>query len=152
VEQSTRRASVLVNDEQHDVPVDLDDVVAIVEHTMRALSVPPEAAVSVTLVDAASIADLKQQAFGVHRATDVLSFPMDDLDDPMPGPLVLGDVVVCPQVAARQARALGIPLEQELRHLVVHGLLHLTGRDHGSPQDELDMARAEHDILASASR
>jgi probable rRNA maturation factor len=95
------------------------------------------------------IAELKREALGIYRPTDVLSFPMDDPDDPSPGPLVLGDLVICPDVAAKQARALGHALSNELRHLVVHGLLHVFGRDHADPASELAMAREERGLLAA---
>lgn len=142
-----RPPSVSVSDEQSDVPVDVDDLAELAERALRMLEVPAEAALTVTLVDEPGIAELKEQAFGVRRSTDVLSFPMDDLDDPMPGPLVLGDVVICPKVAARQARGLGVELQDELRHLLVHGILHVLGRDHATPADELAMAREQREIL-----
>ncbi len=151
-QQPGRPPSVYVSDEQSEVPLDVDDLSDVAEAALRALEVPPEAALTVTLVDAARIAELKQLAFGVRGATDVLSFPMDDLDDPMPGPLVLGDVVICPSVAARQARGLGIELQDELRHLLVHGILHVLGRDHADPASELAMVREERALLATVTR
>jgi probable rRNA maturation factor len=143
-----RPPSVYVSDEQSEVPIDLDDVVTTAEAALALLQVP-EASLTITMVDRARIAELKQEAFGVKRETDVLSFPMDDPWNPMPGPVVLGDIVVCPAVALRQARGLGIELDAEIRHLVVHGILHVLGRDHAEPQQELAMASEERRILSA---
>lgn len=119
---------------------------------MHALGAPPAASLSVTLVDREQIAEIKSDAFGVHAATDVLSFPMDDPFDPAPGPIVLGDIVLCPPVANAQARALGHSLEEEVEHLLVHGLLHIMGDEHADPDAERAMASREQVILAGVAR
>ncbi|HEX9774655.1 MAG TPA: rRNA maturation RNase YbeY [Actinomycetota bacterium] len=142
-----RSPAVAVEDRQS-VPVDGQDLVLTARTAMAALSIPAEAIVSIALVDPDEIARLKRDALGIDEPTDVLSFPIDDLADPGPGPLMLGDVVVCPAVAERQARALGRSLRSELRHLVVHAVLHLVGNDHRDAASELAMARAERRILS----
>ena len=83
--------------------------------------------------------------------TDVLSFPMDELrpgteDAPTPAGL-LGDIVLCPQVAATQAEAAGHSLTDELLLLTCHGLLHLLGFDHAEPEEEKEMFGVQRDIL-----
>jgi probable rRNA maturation factor len=83
--------------------------------------------------------------------TDVLSFPMDELrpgndaEDSVPG--LLGDVVLCPQVAVRQAQAAGHSTQEELLLLTVHGILHLLGYDHAEPDQEKEMFDLQRKLL-----
>ena len=142
--------AVSVSDEQH-VPVDADRLRTSAARALRALGVPARAALDVTLVSPARIAELEQHAFGERAPTDVLSFPLDDPRRPMPGPMLLGDVVLCPAVAERQARALGRTLDDELERLLVHGLLHLLGSDHADRVSEHAMALRERSLLARVS-
>jgi probable rRNA maturation factor len=128
------------------------DTRALGDAAVRALAVlglPASAGLDITLVDPDRMAELKRDALGVHRPTDVLSFPIDDPASPSPGPLMLGDIVLCPAVARGQARALGRTLDDELRALLVHGLLHLTGAGHDDVRAELDMAQRERAVLAA---
>jgi probable rRNA maturation factor len=87
------------------------------------------ALMSITFLGRDAMRRLNAEHKGHDRPTDVLSFAMTD-----PAGRTLGDVYVCPWVAAREARARRIPLRQELIRLVVHGTLHALGRDH--PEDE----------------
>jgi len=85
--------------------------------------------------------------------TDVLSFPMDELrpgsdDEPTP-PGLLGDIVLCPQVAIAQAEAAGHSTHDELLLLTTHGILHLLGFDHAEPDEEKEMFGMQRDILVS---
>ncbi|MGZ4128944.1 MAG: rRNA maturation RNase YbeY [Actinomycetota bacterium] len=77
----------------------------------------------------------------------MLAFPMDDPEHPMPGPFVVGDVVICPEVAVEQARAAGHPLNDELAMLLVHGILHCLGRDHATPAEEKAMFSEQAELL-----
>lgn len=135
-----------------DLPPSVDPIVLheVAARAVVAAGVPAEAHLTISLVDPARMAELKLQAFGVHDATDVLAFGVDDPLDPGPGPFVLGDVVVCPDVAVRQARALGHPPLQEITTLIAHGILHLLGHDHGTPDDERSMVRAQDQICSAA--
>lgn len=137
---------VTIADEQT-IGVDGDRLRTIAERALGALGIAPDAALSIVLVDADRIAEMKLEAFGERVATDVLSFPLDDPLDPMPGPVMLGDVVICPAVALRQARALGRAPEAELAQLLVHGILHLLGRDHPDARSEHAMAAEERALL-----
>ena len=148
------RFSISFDDEQH-VPVDVPSLRRVAERALLMLSVPDGAALAVTFVEAARMAELKEQALGhepgEQRApTDVLAFPMDDVGDPMPGPIVVGDVVLCPEVAETQARAAGHSSGEELSLLLVHGILHCLGRDHATPQEEKAMFAEQAEILAAA--
>ena len=92
---------------------------------------------SVSFVTEDEMSELHARFMGEEGPTDVLSFPLDDDDD---GTEVLGDVVVCPAFAARQAD----DLESELRLLLVHGILHLLGHDHEEEEERREMwARQE---------
>jgi probable rRNA maturation factor len=146
-------SGVTVDDEQ-DVPVDTSFILATARRALAALSVPDDAALALTLVGAAQMAELKEKALGSDPGekpapTDVLAFPMDDLANPMPGPFVVGDVVICPAVAAEQARAAGHPLSDELALLLVHGILHCLGRDHATPVEEKAMFAEQADVLVA---
>jgi probable rRNA maturation factor len=142
-----RTPRVSITDEQKR-PVDADALVRLAGFALHAAGVPGGHSLSVALVDRARIAELKGRYYGERRATDVLSFPMDAFDSPAPA--ILGDVVICVEVAARQARALGRETQDEVEHLLVHGILHLAGHDHAAPADEVGMAREESRILRAA--
>lgn len=135
-----------VLDEQ-DVAVDVAALTTTLHKALDSLSIPSEAQIVVTLVDRDRMATLKEQAFGERAPTDVLAFPIDDLADPAPGPLVLGDVVICPAVAEQQARVAGHTLGDELALLLVHGVLHLLGRDHADPEEEREMFAEQSQLL-----
>jgi probable rRNA maturation factor len=115
--------------------------------------VHPAAELSVLLVDETTMAGLHERWMGEPGPTDVLAFPMDELAAaPGPGaaeagPALLGDVVLCPQVAARQAATAGHPTEAELHLLCTHGILHLLGYDHADAEEEREMFGLQADIL-----
>jgi len=143
------RFTISFDDEQH-VPVDVPSLRRVALRAFEMLSVPDGAALAVTFVVAARMAELKEQALGERAPTDVLAFPMDDVADPMPGPVVVGDVVICPEVAEAQASAAEHSLGEELSLLLVHGILHCVGRDHATPSEEKAMFAEQAEILAAA--
>ena len=143
------RFTISFDDEQH-VPVDVPSLRRIAHRAFELLLVPDDAELAVTFVEAARMAELKERALGEKAPTDVLAFPMDDIDDPMPGPIVVGDVVICPEVAEGQARAAGHSLGDELSLLLVHGILHCLGRDHATADEEQAMFAEQAEILAAA--
>jgi probable rRNA maturation factor len=130
---------------------DHDALEALARRALSILGVQADAEISLTLADLDRMAELNARAFGRREPTDVLAFPIDDPRAPSPGPVVLGDVVVCPAVAERHARALGRLLDDELSTLVVHGTLHLLGWDHADALAEQAMAAEEQRILAEAA-
>jgi len=153
-------------DEQHDVAVDVLRWVRLARLVLRAERVPAEVEVSLAFVDEPTIADLNGRFLGVPGPTDVLAFPIDeDLaprgrqpdqggrgpgtpTEPADAPLLLGDVYVCPAVAARQAAERGLAVEDELALLVVHGMLHLLDYDHADPDEAAAMQDRERELLA----
>ena len=111
-------------------------LVQLAEFALARLRIHPQAELSILLIDPDAMAELHQRFMDLPGPTDVMSFPMDELepggrpDAPEPGPSMLGDIVLCPDFAARQAEKAGHPLSHELVLLTVHGLLHLLGYDH----------------------
>ena len=115
------------------------------------LHLDPNADVSILLVDEDEMARLHVEWMDEPGPTDVLSFPMDDLraGDPS-GPRVegiLGDIVLCPTVAAQQAEAAGHPADVELALLLTHGVLHLLGHDHAEPEEHERMFSLQAELL-----
>lgn len=125
-----------VADEQS-ISVDVPRLERVASRTLEELGLQGE--LSIALVEPETIAEMKGRWYGEHVATDVLAFPLSQ-------PLV-GEVVICPAVAQRQARGLGLPLDDEMAHLLVHGILHLAGRHHDDPYEETGMAQEERRLL-----
>jgi probable rRNA maturation factor len=142
--------SVEVNNESG-TEVDETEIVALARHVLAALHVHPQAELSVVLVDEPAMEQLHVQWMDESGPTDVLSFPMDELRPGSDGaespPGLLGDVVLCPQVAARQAVTAGHSAHEELLLLTTHGILHLLGYDHAEPDEEKEMFGLQRKLL-----
>jgi len=107
---------------------------------------PDNCEVSISIVGSDEIKTLNQDYRGKDETTDVLSFPVSE--ELAMGPDVsLGDIVICMDVAKAQADEYGHTIERELAFLVVHGMLHLLGYDHETPEDETEMCAAQDEIL-----
>src|ERR1700761_4140793 len=124
--------------------VDEADLAGVARFALDQMRIHPLAELSVLIVDERTMTELHERWMGEPGPTDVLSFPMDELrpphlggnrDDPGPEPGLLGDVVLCPQVAAEQAKKAGHSTQDELELLCVHGILHLLGYDHAEPEE-----------------
>ena len=148
--QGDDAVSIEVNDESGEA-VDGERVAALARFVLDALKVHPQAELSVLAVDVATMSSLHEQWMDEEGPTDVLSFPMDELrpgnDDEEPEPGLLGDVVLCPAVAIRQARAAGHTMDDELLLLVTHGVLHLLGYDHMEPDEEKGMFGLQQKLI-----
>lgn len=135
--------------------VDTNEVLAIARYALDEMKVNPLAELSILLVDAGYMADLNHRWMGGTGPTDVLAFPMDEVSvDRGPGsgneppePSMLGDIVLCPEVAEKQALAAGHGPLDELRLLTVHGVLHLLGYDHAEPDEEREMFALQKRLL-----
>ena len=129
------------------VPVSDARVKELVEQTLASEKIS-DAMISVAFVGRTAITRLNRRYLQHTGPTDVISFGMGRETASMPA---VGDIYICPEVAARNARALGISLEEELSRLVVHGTLHVAGHDH--PEDESrtesEMWKRQEHILAS---
>ncbi|MCU1570007.1 MAG: rRNA maturation RNase YbeY [Naasia sp.] len=144
--------SVELNNESG-IDVDEAAIQRLVTFALDSLHVHPDAEVAVVFVDEAAMEQLHVQWMDEPGPTDVLSFPMDELrpgteEHETPAGL-LGDIVVCPQVAQGQAEQAGHSLLDEIQLLTVHGLLHLLGFDHAEAEEEQEMFALQRDILAS---
>lgn len=133
------------------VAVDETVLLRLMEHNFAELHISPDADVAILLVDEGAMESLHVQWMDEPGPTDVLSFPMDELrpgsdEEPTP-PGLLGDIVLCPQVAIAQAEAAGHSTLDELLLLTTHGLLHLLGFDHAEPEDEKEMFGVQRDVL-----
>jgi probable rRNA maturation factor len=166
------------------VDVDEAGLAAVARFALDELRIHPLAELSVLLVDERAMTELHERWMGEPGPTDVLAFPMDELRPPQPGsredpgtdPGLLGDVVLCPQVAATQAKqaprpqaqanqtprpqaqaaaaggsdtATGHSTQEELSLLCVHGILHLLGYDHAEPEEHAVMFGLQDQLLKS---
>lgn len=133
--------------------VDTDAILGVARHALAEMGVSPLAELSILLVDEEYMADLNHRWMDGDGPTDVLAFPMDEANvDHGPGenggePTLLGDIVLCPQVAARQAAVAGHSTSHELELLTVHGVLHLLGYDHAEPEEEREMFGLQSRLL-----
>ena len=154
--------TVFVSDEQDAAPVDAPRWSALAEGVLGELGIQGEAELSVLFVDEAHITQLNERFMGHEGPTDVLSFPIDGVPEPSTSglapaarsgfdpddePLLLGDVVICPAVAASQAPDHAGSYEDEVALLLVHGVLHLLGMDHAEDDERLAMQTRERELL-----
>ncbi|MGP0107604.1 MAG: rRNA maturation RNase YbeY [Acidimicrobiales bacterium] len=157
-------------DEQSDHPVAVDRWATLARSVLEAEGVVSDTEVSLLFVDEAAIAALNERFLDKAGPTDVLSFPIEDEvdrsgrspDEGGTGPasieadtdrhLLLGDVVICPAVAALNAVDHGVTFDDEIALLVVHGILHLLGMDHVADEEAERMERREQQLLARYHR
>ncbi|HVL27018.1 MAG TPA: rRNA maturation RNase YbeY [Acidimicrobiales bacterium] len=162
---------VFAADEQDAEPVDTVGLVELAEAVLAAQGVRGDAELSMLFVDEEAMAQLNKRFLGKEGPTDVLAFPIDDdvyeggrlpdslgpagpSDDFEPSdlPTLLGDVVVCPAVARRNAPDHAGTYEDEMALLVVHGILHLLGMDHVDDGEAKEMEQRERELLARFHR
>ncbi len=153
-------------DEQAEHPVAVDRWSQLARAVLEAEGIVSDTEVSLLFVDEATIASLNERFLDKQGPTDVLSFPIEDEvdrsgrspDEGGTGPgsieedtdrlLLLGDVVICPAVAARNAVDHGVTFDDEIALLVVHGILHLLGMDHEIDAEAERMEQRERQLLA----
>jgi probable rRNA maturation factor len=158
--------TVFAADEQAAVEVDVDGLSRLADGVLREEGVRGACELSIYFVDETAIAELNERFMESTGPTDVLAFPIDD-DLPESGrapdagssgpdrppveasevPLLLGDVIVCPAVAERNAAEHDRPVRDELALLVVHGILHVLGMDHADEEEAKVMQARERDLL-----
>ena len=145
------------------VPVDEQALAGVARHVLDRLGVSPLAELSLLLVDVDHMETLHVRWMGEPGPTDVLAFPMDELDlrgsrgvghdgheEPRDtGAALLGDVVLCPVIAERQAAEAGHGTQDELQLLCTHGVLHLLGYDHAEPEEHAEMFGLQGELLRS---
>jgi probable rRNA maturation factor len=152
--------SVEINNESG-VVVDEATLRELAQYVIDQMETHPLADLSMLLVDEAHMTNLHEKWMDEPGPTDVLSFPMDELrphaiagpnrargqQEEDTEPVLLGDVVICPQVAAAQAKQHGQSTAAELELLTVHGVLHLLGYDHADPEEEAEMFGLTSELL-----
>ena len=138
-----------------DFDLDTQSIGAFTQFLITALGLDPECEVSIAVVDPLQMADLHVRWMDLPGATDVLSFPMDELRIPAPGqpsPLgILGDIVLCPEFALAQADQAGRSLDEEMLFLTVHSMLHLLGFDHQTSEEHAAMFALQDELLTAWS-
>ncbi len=146
--------SIEINNESA-IDVDEPALHRVVAFGLDRMRVHPDADLAILLVDEAAMEQLHVQWMDEPGPTDVLSFPMDELrpgtDEAPTPPGLLGDIVLCPQVAIAQAEAAGHSALDEMLMLTTHGLLHLLGFDHAEPAEEKEMFGIQREILSDFS-
>lgn len=145
--------AVVEVDDRSSAGVGTAPLVDLAEFLLERLGLHPDTELSISLVDVDEMTDLHVRWMDLPGPTDVLSFPMDELRVPAPGapaePGVLGDVVICPQVAAEQGEQAGHGLAGELELLLTHGILHLLGHDHAEPGEHALMFGLQDELLGA---
>ncbi len=135
------------------VNVDETSIVSAARFALDKMEVSPLAELSILLVTLEVMEDLHERWMDLPGPTDVMAFPMDELDSsrrpdaPDASPALLGDIVLCPAFAKDQAKTAGHGLMDELHLLTTHGVLHLLGYDHAEPVEEREMFGLQKRIL-----
>ena len=139
------------------IDVSSDAILAVARHALDEMGVNPLAELSILLVDVEYMTELNHRWMDGEGPTDVLAFPMEESSSVDHGPsevaggepALLGDIVLCPEVAAKQAAEAGHATPDELALLTVHGTLHLLGYDHAEPDEEREMFGLQARLLES---
>jgi probable rRNA maturation factor len=142
--------SIEVNNESG-FEVDEAEFAALARYVLDEMHVHPQTDLSIMLVGTDVMTELHVKWMDEPGPTDVLSFPMDELRPGRAGDVtpagLLGDVVLCPEVAAQQAVTAGHSTVEELLLLTTHGILHLLGFDHAEPEEEKEMFALQRRLL-----
>lgn len=121
-------------------------IISIAAFAVKKMGIHPDSDLSITLVDEDRIEELHIEWMDLPGPTDVLSFPMDEMkpDSIEDGPGIIGDIVLCPEFARKQAKD---GLDAELALLTVHGVLHCLGYDHAEKEEEIEMFSLQDECL-----
>lgn len=134
-----------------EVAIELDEFAALAEFVFTQMHIGSAVDLSIMFIDPEPMERLHVEWLDLAGPTDVMSFPMDELRPGTPhlptSEGVLGDVCICPQVAAEQALAAGHSTVEEMLLLATHGILHLLGYDHAEPEDEKVMFELQRKLL-----
>lgn len=143
----------VVNESGYD-GVNEESLADVATFVLREMDIHPSAEVTVSVVDVPTMSELHLRWMGLEGPTDVMSFPMDELTPNMGrpdsagfGPAMLGDIILCPEFAHKQATKAGHDLGHELCLLTTHGCLHLLGYDHITPEQEQKMFALQNELL-----
>jgi len=125
-----------------------DEIIDVAAFALNKMGIHPDSDLGITLVDEDEITKLHIEWMNLPGPTDVLSFPMDELKpfSASDGPGIIGDIVICPQFAAKQA--VNHSTADEISLLTVHGVLHLLGFDHVEEEEHKVMFGIQDKTLA----
>ena len=144
-------SAVIVSNETT-IPCDTQALAKLAGTLFGELRIHPDVELGIRLVDVDEMTALHVRWMNEPGPTDVLSFPMDELrssaEGVEPEPGLLGDIVLCPQVASAQAAESARTLDAELQYLTIHGVLHLIGYDHMTDEDYAVMFGLHEQLLA----
>ncbi|MBE7701933.1 rRNA maturation RNase YbeY [Oerskovia sp. Sa1BUA8] len=142
--------SVEINNESG-YEVDEAEFAALARYVLDAMHVHPQSELGIRFVESDVMSELHVRWMDEPGPTDVLSFPMDELRPGRDGDVTpageLGDIVLCPEVAAQQAVTAGHSTTEEMLLLTTHGILHLLGYDHAEPEEEKEMFALQRKLL-----
>lgn len=134
--------------------VNEESLIDVATFVLGEMDINPGAEATISIVDLDTMSDLHVRWMDLEGPTDVMSFPMDELTPGMgrpdaapQGPAILGDIILCPEFAQRQAEKAGHDLGHELALLTTHGCLHLLGYDHQTPAEEKEMFSLQNELL-----
>jgi len=134
-----------------DYDIDCAEFAALADYVLTQMHVASDAELNILFIGAGPMEELHVKWLDLPGPTDVMSFPMDELRPGTPGsetpPGTLGDIVICPQVAAQQALAAGHSTVEEMLLLTTHGILHLLGYDHAEPRQKQEMFELQRTLL-----
>lgn len=128
-----------------------DDIIPLATFALAHEGAPDNCEVSVSLITVEEIAELNEQYRGIVGPTDVLSFPMDEVDEVTEEQpeLPIGDIMISPDIVRGQADGYGNTFDEEMSLMLVHGCLHLLGYDHIVDEEAEVMEAHEREILAA---
>jgi probable rRNA maturation factor len=133
---------------EHDLACNEASIISAATYALDQMGIHPDSELSISIVDEAEMTQLHIQWMDLPGPTDVLSFPMDEMKpfSAAEGPGVVGDIVLCPEFAAKQA--VGHSVEDEISLLTMHGVLHLLGYDHLDKEEEREMFALQEKLLS----
>ncbi|MCL4499904.1 MAG: rRNA maturation RNase YbeY [Chloroflexi bacterium] len=137
---------VILLSNQQDVPIDEDLARTVAQHVLESENVAADVELSIAFVTEDEIRKLNRTYRGVDNSTDVLSFGMDE-ETSEDEAYLIGDVVICPEAARKQAEEFGHSFEAEIGLLLAHGILHLLGYDHQQSDQAEEMEKREQELL-----
>lgn len=128
--------------------IQVSELQAVADKVLAITKTSLESEIGLQIIQDEQMQQLNLEYMGVDAPTDVLSFPVP-FENPDTGNPYLGDILISYPTAARQAQAAGHPLEEEISLLLVHGILHLLGYDHLTPEEKAAMWEIQDTILAA---
>ncbi|MDO4665869.1 MAG: rRNA maturation RNase YbeY [Actinomycetaceae bacterium] len=141
-------ATEIIN--ETDVRIDETEFSALASFVLKEMKVSPHAELTIVFIEPEPMEELHVRWLDLPGPTDVMSFPMDELTPGTDGKYsegTLGDIVICPQVAANQAHAAGHSASEEMLLLATHGILHLLGYDHVDEDEKKEMFDLQRKLL-----